>query len=193
MLQIHRLNIEKGKLVTGKPKSKKFSTTTEISLKEILQDEEDWLQYTISSVPYHSFLNIKSRSHGKPTHFYPSLLQVNSPNYSKIISLEQPKKELKIEEVYITRKKEMFTCPNKHINTGIEHSDIYNGGEVSMINGPKVASNQDNTLLIDKGSIYRTFSEADLHQLEAIESAVSNGETIPDIDPYTILATFPYE
>ena len=101
--------------MTGKP-GKKFTETKEISLKEILQDGEDWPQYTFSSVPSHSFLNIKSRSHGKPTHFYPSLLQVNSANYSKVINLDHPEKN---EEVFITKKKKLFTHPSKHINTGI--------------------------------------------------------------------------
>ena len=64
-----------------------------------------------------------------------------------------------------------------------------------MIIGPKIVSNVDNSLLAVKGCIYRTFSEADLNQLEALNEAVDgNGnQEIPEIDPYTILASFPYE
>ena len=43
-----------------------------------------------------------------------------------------------------------------------------------MLSGPIVVSNIDNSLLAFKGCIYRTFSEADLNQLEALNEAVDD-------------------
>ena len=141
-------------------------------------------------MPSHSFLNIKSREHGKPTSFYESLLQVNSIKYCKVINLEHPTKD---EEVFITKKRDWFSQQRKHINTGIEHSDIYNGGEIGMLTCSTVVSNVDNSLLAVKGCIFRTYSESDLNQLQALNDAVNEKKEIPEIDPDTILATFPFE
>ena len=62
-----------------------------------------------------------------------------------------------------------------------------------MLTCSTVVSNVDNSLLAVKGCIFRTYSESDLNQLQALNDAVSEKKEIPEIDPDTILATFPFE
>ena len=133
----------------------------DIDLKDMLEDGEEWAEYSMAPLSKHSPLFIKSISRGIPKTFHESLLQVAGKSKIRVINLDHA---TTTEEVATTERSDLLADPERYVETPIESSPINHSA--FAFNGYEVASNFDNTVRASNGAINRMFSQIDLNQLK---------------------------
>ena len=171
------------------PSTEEQDTYTEISLKEILEDGEEWTDFRMAALPTHSQLYIKEFKNGHPSVYHKALLQVESKTKVKVINLRS---ETMKDEVLTTEKSDLFKDPELYVETPVETSEISHPYEWNSMSGFVIASNFGNSMRALSGCIFSSFSAMDIWQLKrTFDEPKESTELISDIDLLTATRQFP--